>query len=494
MTLLIVLALVPATDLAIALANRQLTSCVTAYPLPALELPGGIPPELRTLVVVPTMLTTLPELEDQIERLEVRHLASSDGDIHFALLSDWTDSATETREGDDDLLAAATGAIERLNRNHGPAPAGNRFLLLHRRRKWNAGEGKWMGWERKRGKLHELNRLLRGATDTSFIALDGGAPALPSGVRYVITLDDDTRLPRRAARRLVGKMAHPLNRPSLDPLSGCVIEGHAVLQPRVTPSLPPDRGRSLFRLVFSGPSGIDPYASAGSDVYQDLLDEGSYSGKGIYEVDAFEAALAGRIPDNTLLSHDLFEGIFARAGLASDIEVVEEFPARYDVAAAREHRWARGDWQLLPWIAGYARRSFGDSRRSAIPAVGRWKMIDNLRRTLSSPAAFLALLTGWTLPTRAAVIWSTFILLTIAIRGSADLRWNPAQPPGISSRSHWRAVGADLKLALLLIAFRITFLAHQAWLMTDAIGRTLQRVLVTHRHMLEWVTAARSPE
>ena len=493
MSLLIFFALVPATDLAIAIANRQLTSCVKAYPLPALELLGGIPAELRTIVVVPTMLTSLPELEEQIERLEVRYLASSDGDIGFALLSDWSDSATETREGDDDLLVAAARAIGRLNHIHGPAPAGNRFLLLHRRRKWNAREGKWMGWERKRGKLHELNRLLRGATDTSFIALEGGEAALPSGVCYVITLDDDTRLPRGAARRLVGKMAHPLNRPLLDPLTGRVIAGHAVLQPRVTPSLPSDRGRSLFRLVFSGPSGIDPYASASSDVYQDLLDEGSYSGKGIYEVDAFEAALAGRVPDNTLLSHDLFEGIFARAGLASDIEVVEEFPERYEVAAAREHRWARGDWQLLPWIAGYARRPAGGSRTSAIPAAGRWKMIDNLRRTISAPAAFLALLAGWTLPPRGAVIWTAFILLTIAIPPLLAIFAGilPSRP-GISSRSHWRAVGADLKLALLLIAFRVTFLAHQAWLMTDAIARTLGRVLVTHQHMLEWVTAAQA--
>ena len=207
-----------------------------------------------------------------------------------------------------------------------------------------------MGWERKRGKLHELNRLLRGAADTTFI--DSGSRSLPTGIRYVVTLDSDTRLPRDAIQRLVGKMAHPLNRPRLDTAESRVVEGYGVLQPRVTPSLPVGAEGSLFQRIFSSNSGIDPYSSAVSDVYQDLFGEGSYSGKGIYDVDAFEAALQGRVPDNAMLSHDLFEGVFARSGLVSDIEVVEEFPARYDVASARQHRWARGDWQLLPWLLG----------------------------------------------------------------------------------------------------------------------------------------------
>ena len=321
-----------------------------------------------------------------------------------------------------------------MNRRYGPAPDGDRFLLLHRRRVWNEGEGKWIGWERKRGKLHELNRLLRGATDTTFLAVGGRPPVVPSGVRYVITLDADTRLPRGAARRLVGKMAHPLNRPRLDPRTGRVVEGYAVLQPRVTPTLPIGREGSLFQRVFSGPGGIDPYAFAVSDVYQDLFGEGSYTGKGIYDVDVFEAALEGRVPESTLLSHDLLEGIFARAGLVSDIEVVEEFPSRYDVAAARQHRWARGDWQLLPWILGRGRDSSGDPARRAIPLIGRWKMMDNLRRTLSAPAAFLALLAGWTLPLAAAAVWTGFVLV--------DDR--AARPPALSRRDR-AATARDLE-------------------------------------------------
>ena len=212
-------------------------------------------------------------------------------------------------------------------------PALPASCCFHRRRVWNESEGRWIGWERKRGKLHELNRLLRGATDTTFLSTAAQPCVVPADVRYVITLDVDTRLPRDTVRRLIGKMAHPLNQPRFDADAGRVVEGYAVLQPRVTPSLPIGREGSLFQRVFSGMSGIDPYSSAVSDVYQDMFGEGSYAGKGIYEVDAFEAALAGRVPDSTLLSHDLFEGIFARAGLASDVEVVEEFPARYDVAA-----------------------------------------------------------------------------------------------------------------------------------------------------------------
>jgi cyclic beta-1,2-glucan synthetase len=497
--MLAIVGIVPAMDAAVTIVNRAVTVCIRPAAIPALELHNGVPSSLRTMVVIPTLLTTQAELEEQVERLEVHYLANLAGDLRFALLSDWRDSATESAAGDDELLGAAAGAIARLNQRHGPASDGERFVLLHRRRVWDGAEGKWMGWERKRGKLHELNRLLRGATDTSFIGLDGGSPLVPAGVRYVITLDADTRLPRGAAKRLVGKMAHPLNAPRFDAECGRVVEGYGVLQPRVTPSLPTGREGSIFQRVFSSASGIDPYAFAVSDVYQDLLGEGSYSGKGIYDVDVFESALRGRVPDNTLLSHDLFEGTFARSGLASDIEVVDEFPSRYDVAAARQHRWARGDWQLLPWILGRAHASVDRGRkkvpdpRSAIPILGRWKMIDNLRRTLSAPTAFIALIAGWTLPFSAALIWTGFVVASIAtapmlpfITGIVPRRL------GISKRSHLRGVGTDLAAGLAQIAMLLSLLAHQAWLMTDAIVRTLYRLFVSHRRLLEWVTAAQA--
>ena len=483
-TLLILglLGLIPASEIAVALVNRGITTQFGPRTLPALELREGVPARLRTLLVVPTLFGSRADVEQQIERLEVHYLASAGGDLHFALLSDWTDSSTEFAPDDDDLLAAAADGIARLNRAHGAAPAGDRFLLLHRRRVWSQTERMWIGWERKRGKLHELNRLLRGATDTTFLPGTLAAARVPADVRYVITLDADTRLPRGAARRLIGKIAHPLNHPRIDPRVQRVVEGHAVLQPRVTPALPAGTEGTIFQRIFSGPCGMDPYASAVSDVYQDLLGEGSYTGKGIYDVDAFEAALAGRIPDGTILSHDLLEGIFAGAALVSDIEVVEDFPTHYELAATRQHRWARGDWQLLPWIA-----------RRGVPLAGRWKMIDNLRRTLSAPGAFLALVCGWALPVHAAALWTGFVVATVALPVCLPLIDDIfPRRVGVSKRTHLRALASDLVVAVSQTVFRVALLADQSWLMIDAIARTLQRVLVSRRRLLEWVTAAQT--
>jgi cyclic beta-1,2-glucan synthetase len=480
-----------AIDVAVAVINRTVTREFGATLLPGLALRAGVPAEFRTLVVVPMLLTTPESLQTQIERLEVHYLASEGGEIQFALLTDWIDADSETTGADGPLYRAASEGITRLNRSHGPAPSGARFYLLHRRRRWCDCEQRWMGWERKRGKLHELNRLLRGANDTTFIDQDGRSPNAPPGIRFVVTVDADTRLPREAVRRLVGKLAHPLNRPLFDEKTGRVTDGYAVLQPRVTPSLPVGREGSLFQRIFSSMAGIDPYDTTVSDVYQDLFGEGSYAGKGIYDIDAFEAALATRVPDGTLLSHDLFEGIFARAGLVSDIEVVEEFPARYDVAAARLHRWARGDWQLLPWILGrgdVARRGSG-----SLPLLGEWKMIDNLRRTLSAPSSVVALFFAWTLPLHAALLWTGVVILAIGL--PAFIPVLAALVPrrrGVQARSHLRALRHDVEIALLQSLLATTFLAHQAWLMSDAIVRTLYRLMISRRHLLEWVTAAQA--
>jgi cyclic beta-1,2-glucan synthetase len=491
--ILAIAGLVPASDVAVALVNRAITQKVGAMRLPGLELRDGVPEDLRAIIVVPVLLTGIADVREQIERLEVHHLSNPDENFSFALLSDWQDSDTEHRADDETVLTEASAGIARLNLRYGPATYGARFHLLHRRRVWNEGEQKWIGWERKRGKLHELNRLLRGATDTTFVAVNGQALSLPSGVRYVITLDADTRLPIEAARRLVGKIAHPLNRPCFDPHVGLVVQGHAILQPRVTPSLPVGSEGSLFQRVFSGPNGLDPYAFAVSDIYQDLFEEGSYCGKGIYDVDVFEASLRGQIPESSVLSHDLLEGIFARAGLVSDIEVVEEFPSRYDVAAARQHRWVRGDWQLLPWIFGLGGKTRDGLRKTGIPLIGRWKLLDNLRRSLSAPAALLALLIGWFLPMTAAAAWTAFVVLTIAVPPflSAIAGIIPRRA-GISLRNHLRGLRGDFALGFVQSAFLITFLAHQAWLMVDAVVRTLFRVLIHRRRLLEWVTAAQS--
>ena len=492
--ILALLGLIPASDAAMALVNCGATNRIAATALPGLELAEGVPSSLRTIVVVPTLLTSVSGINEQVKRLEVHYLANCDGDLSFALLSDWVDSATPTEPDDERLLRTAADGIASLNARYEPAPGGRRFLLLHRQRLWNHCQGKWIGWERKRGKLHELNRLLRGASDTTFVSIDGHPPVVPADVRYVIILDSDTRLPRGAAKRLIGKMAHPLNRPVFDADSCRVTEGYAVLQPRVSAALPTGRERSLFQRIFANASGIDPYACAVSDVYQDLFGEGSYCGKGIYDVDSFEAALAGRIPENTLLSHDLLEGIFARAGLASDIEVIDEFPTRYDVAVARQSRWARGDWQLLPWILGRRGPAQPKHRRWVIPLVGRWKMLDNLRRSLSAPATFLALVIGWTaLPFPDALRWSAFVMTALAV--PPLIPFVTAILPrrrGLAKRMHLRAVGVDLGLALQQIVLLAAFLPHQAWVMSEAVLRTLFRMLVSRRNLLEWVTAGQA--
>ena len=490
MTLLVLLALIgflPATEVATALVNRAITWSFGPVTLPGLALREGVPQKLRTLVAVPTLLTGEADLREQIERLEVHFLSGAGGDIAFALLTDGKDADQEVVDGDDALLILAAEAIKLLNDRHGAAPSGDRFLLLHRRRVLNPSEGKWMGCERKRGKLHELNRLLRGATDTTFVPTGDGPPQVPADVRFVITLDADTRLPRDASLRLIGKMAHPLNRPLFNEALGRVVRGYGILQPRVTPALPLGSDGSLFQRINSGPAGMDPYAAAVSDVYQDLFGEGSYTGKGIYDVDAFEAALAGRVPENAMLSHDLFEGVFARAGLASDVEVVEDFPSRYDVAAKRQHRWTRGDWQLLPWIMGPL------TGRETVPPVGRGKMLDNLRRSLLAPAMLAAIGVSWLLPMPEALVAVMLVLCGFVIPAVLPtlLSLFP-QRAGVQLRSHMQSLAVDLQMATFQSLFSIVFLADQAWRSVDAIIRTLSRLFVTRRHLLEWTTAAQT--
>ncbi|GAA0306908.1 glucoamylase family protein [Rhodovulum strictum] len=461
-----------------ALVGLVVTRSVTPQRLPGMELAEGVPPDLRCLVAVPVLLGSAEEVAAAIEQLEVHHLSSTEGALHYALLSDGRDAATETEPQDARMIAQATAGIARLNAAY-PSPHGDRFLFLHRRRLWNPSMGVWMGWERKRGKLHELGRLLRGASDTSFLA----PAAVPQDVRFVITLDADTRLMRDTVRRLIGKMAHPLNRPHLDPALGRVTLGHGILQPRVTPALPVGTEGSTFQRIHASHAGIDVYAAAISDVYQDLFGEGSFTGKGIYDVDAFAAAMAGRVPENTMLSHDLFEGIFARAGLASDIEVVEDFPARYDVAALRQHRWVRGDWQLLPWLVG----------RGAMPGLGRWKIIDNLRRSLTPPLTLAALAVGWLLPPPLAAGWTLAVLAMLALPHLLPLPFVvlPGRA-GITAHSHIAALGADLRAALGQILLKVAFLPDTALRMGDAILRTAWRLGMSRRNLLEWVTAAQT--
>ena len=356
----------------------------------------------------------------------------------------------------------------------------DRFFLFHRRRVLNPSEGVWMGWERKRGKLQELNRLLRGADDTSYLPFEG---RLPGPFRYVITLDSDTQLPRNAALRLVEKLAHPLNRARLDPEGKVVERGYAILQPRVTPSLPVTEDTSLFQAVYTTPQGLHPYAFPVSDVYQDFFGEGSFSGKGIYDIDALSQLVEGRIPQNRVLSHDLLEGNLARSGVVSDVEVVEAFPTSYEVSMSRDLRWTRGDWQLLPWVFG---------RRSSISALGRWKMLDNLRRSLVPVLLVVGLLVALASPVPAfALAWlglMAFSLYSVPLWPAISELMPIAEH--VTARSHLAAAMADVGRALQVGSLNLAFLAHRAVAFSDAIVRTLWRMVVSRRHLLEWTTAA----
>ncbi|TMV85827.1 glycosyl transferase, partial [Thioclava sp. BHET1] len=474
-------AVIPASAVAQLIVDRMVAWLVPAMALPGLALESGVPSSLRTLVVVPTMLTNVAELTEQLQGLEVHFLSGARGDVTFAILTDGLDAPGQRMPEDAPLVAFIDDEIARLNQVYGAGPAGARFLHLHRQRRYNTAEQIWMGWERKRGKLHDLNRLLRGADDTDYRTADGHVPAVPPDVRYVLTLDSDTRMPRNAALRLIGKMAHPLNQPIFDTALRRVSAGHAILQPRITPALPPERHGTAFQRATSGPGGMDPYAAAASDVYQDLFGEGSYTGKGIYDVDVFQAAMTGRVPENALLSHDLLEGIFARAGLVSDVELIESFPDRQDLAARRIHRWCRGDWQLLPWLG----------RKGGLGALGRVKVLDTLRRSLLAPAKLVLLTLGWLLPSPAALLAIALALVAMSLPTflHAALSAVPHRRR-LHMGNHLRLMQEDLSLAVLQTGLTVSFLADAAWRTLDAIARTLWRLMVSRRHLLEWTTAA----
>ena len=488
---LMLLAVLPASELAIGIVHHLVTWKVPPRVLPKLLLDRGIPVDYSTFVVIPSMLVRPQSASVLLERLELHYLSNPDPNLRFALLTDFADAPGQDMPEDKDYLQAAVDGVRVLNGRY--AKEGEpRFFLFHRRRTWNAMEQCWMGWERKRGKLAEFNRLLRGARDTSYATITGSLDRLPR-IRYVITLDADTQLPREAAQRLIATLAHPLNSPRFDPEQRRVVAGYGVLQPRVTLSLVGAR-KSLFARIFAGSAGIDPYVTAVSDVYQDLFGIGSFTGKGIYDVDAFEAATGETFPENQILSHDLIEGNFARCGLVTDIEFLDEFPTTYPVAARRDHRWTRGDWQIVSWLFRSVPDAKGQWRPNPLPAPERWKIFDNLRRSLTSPALIAILIVAWTAIPAMAWLWTSLAIVVLCLPILIQFAWVPAR---IVQRVRRKPSGAIVSILPEYLGdtaaqtlLKIVFLAHQAMLMVDAVARTLVRLNVTRRPMLEWETAA----
>lgn len=477
-----------ASKLGVGIANWLATNLLRPGALPRMDFEQGIPVEHRTLVAVPTMLTSVDAVEQLIEGIELRYLGNRDPCLHFALLTDFIDSPSETTAGDEELVRSVQAGINRLNAKYAELNQ-DIFFLFHRSRSWNAQEGVWMGHERKRGKLCDLNATLRGARDR-FSVVVGEADVLRD-VRYVISLDTDTQLPRDAAWQMVGTMAHLLNRPNLSDDGSHIEDGYAILQPRVDVTLASSQ-RSRFSQLYSDSVGVDPYTRVVSDVYQDLFGEGSFIGKGIYDVDTFMRCCCS-FPENRILSHDLIEGAYSRSGLLSDVTLYEEFPSRYAADIARRHRWIRGDWQIAAWLLPWVRGSQDAFGRNPISALSQWKIFDNLRRSLVPIAMVMLLLVAWGLSATVALGASLFLLCVVflptllvalsdGIRKPVDLPW----------KLHLHAILSSLRRPLAQGMLTLAFLPYEACLSIDAILRTFVRLAWTKRKLLEWKTASDS--
>lgn len=514
--LIALLTIIPTSTIALNFLNSILTRLLKPKVLPKLDFSEGVPTSCRTMVVVPALISNAADVESLVEQLELHYLRSTDGilvdelgpghgssngtnvrpahaNITFALLSDFSDAPDEIMPEDGELIEIATAAIEELNAKYAVRP----FYLFHRRRLWNDSEKVWMGWERKRGKLNEFNRLLRADKTTTYTTQVGDLEILPQ-IRYVITLDADTVLPRGEAQRLIGTMAHPLNRAHFND-EGKVDAGYTILQPR-TEIQATNRPKSLFARVFGGDTGFDLYTLAVSDIYQDLFGEGIFVGKGIYEVDTFERSLTGRIPENRILSHDLFEGIHGRAGLVTDVVLYEDYPPHYLVSVLRSHRWVRGDWQLLPWLFSNVPAespahhiASEESEESFIPndlsLIDRWKIFDNLRRSLLSPLLLTFFVAGWTILPGSAWVWTLLAVLApstglITAIGNGLIRWLQGDDP--------QMIRLDIRNHAIRWLLFIAFLPYESLLLLDAIITTLVRLYIRRRRLLQWVTAART--
>ncbi|HEY2456678.1 MAG TPA: glucoamylase family protein [Candidatus Acidoferrum sp.] len=482
----VILLILPAVQCAIAAVNLIVTRLLPPRKLPKLDFSKGIPSDCTTIVAVPTLLTSEEQVRLAVQALEVRFLANRDPHLHFGLVTDPPDSAQQFDEKDS-LAELCARLVRKLNEKYSQEQRGT-FFHFHRHRTYNEEEGVWMGWERKRGKLLDFNRLLLKQGDN--FPIKTGDLSLLENVRYVITLDLDTQLPPGVGHKLVGTLAHPLNRAVISERSNTVVEGYGILQPRVDINLI-STNRSRFAKLLSGDTGIDIYTRAVSDVYQDLFGEGIFTGKGIYELAAFDQVLEHRLPCNLVLSHDLIEGEYARTGLVSDVEVVDDYPSHYRAFSRRKHRWVRGDWQIMFGLMGRVRNASGQMMRNPLNHISRWKIIDNLRRSLTDGATMLALLYGWlvlpeaagrwTLAALAILVFPTYFPLFVALV-TAGKAWFRSD--------FWRGLWADFVLANYQMFVRITFLAHQSLIEVDAVIRSIVRMNITHKKLLQWETAA----
>lgn len=482
-----ILILIPALDIAIAVVNRIISARVSPAFFPKLSFEEGVPEEATTLVVIPTLLPNPQRVRELVKQLEVHYLSNRENNLFFALLGDLKDADREILSTDEEIIRTALQGVKELNIRY----TGEKeiFFFLSRKRQFASRENKWMGWERKRGALMELNDFLVNGKQGSFNQISGNPEAL-SRVKYVITLDADTRLPLHMARKLIGTIAHPLNRPVINQERGIVEDGYGLIQPRIGVSVE-SCNQTFFSRLFAGLGGIDPYTTAVSDVYQDYFGEGIFTGKGIYDLYVFQQILAEAIPDGTVLSHDLLEGNYVRVGLATDLELVDAFPARYNSYMMRLHRWVRGDWQIIKWLFSRVQNRSGKPVVNPLSSVSKWKIFDNLRRSLVPIAIFLLFICGLVFLPGHPLFWLALGLTAISFPLIMEIldyfvlhHYRTARQKCFGTMIY--GVKGSFYQVLLLLAF----LPYQAFLMMDAIFRTLYRVFVSKRKLLEWVTAA----
>lgn len=483
-TAIVIIALILMTEFALSFINLYVAYFIKPVPLPRIDPERALSIENTTMVVVPTLFNSRECINKLIERLEIHALANSEENIFFALLSDYGDALQENTAHDKELTDYANEKIKKLNERYCQKGVPI-FYLFHRKRLWNEKELKWMGWERKRGKLSEFNRLIRGATDTSFI-IHTAPMELCQKIKYVITLDSDTQMPRGSAKKLISTIIHPLNVPTIDLRTRQVVSGYGILQPRISITSS-SALQTFFAKISSGNTGHDPYTTAVSDVYQDLFAEGSFTGKGLYVVDAFEQSLNERAPENLILSHDLFEGIFARCALVSDVELFDDYPADYDTYIMRAHRWTRGDWQISLWLFPWVINAKNNWVKNHISLLSKWKILDNLRRSLVPMAALIWLLLAWTILPGPAEKWTFIVLLVFLFPVFAPFaNGNWMQKGNITWEGHLSSCAEETKTKLLQILMTIAFLPSQAWVQCDAITKAIFRILFSKKHLLDW--------
>ncbi len=483
LVLISIVSLLGASQFAISLVNWVSTLLVKPSPLPRMDFSTGFPNESRTLVVVPTLISYPRQVENLLGDLEVRYLANKDPNLLFALLTDFKDASEEHLQGDDILVEAVKTGIENLNLKYG-TPHNDAFFLFHRPRVWNAVDKIWMGYERKRGKLTDLNHLIREGVKTPFSVIAGDEHIYQT-IKYVITLDTDTQLPRDSAWKLAGIMSHPLNQAVYDEKRNVVVDGYGIIQPRIAISLH-GATRTSYTRLHENDSGIDPYTRVVSDIYQDIFHEGSFIGKGIYDVDAFEKVLDNRFPDNRILSHDLLEGSYTRCAFASDVQFYEEYPSRYDIDISRRHRWIRGDWQIANWFLPWVPGKDGKLKPNPVSALSRWKIFDNLRRSLTPVALVVMLIAGWTL-LPSAWFWTLCVVSIVMLPSMIISGWSMIRKPDeITLTHHINNTARSTSKSFQQALFTLICLPYEAYVSLDAIIRTGWRINFSHKNLLQW--------